>query len=426
MKEKNPIQLRKKPLKNGGYSLYLDMNINGKRTYEFLKMYLNPGTDAATKSNNKRALEAAKVIVAKRLTQILANKAEIITLANKRILLRDFCEDFLKEQQGFYSENYSRHLRDSVRYFEDFHPGMAIKDITPAIIIEFIRYLRNVDVRHFTKKVYRHDRFVTPLSEERVSLILKLQRQGMSQQKIADSLDMPKGSVSSIIRRSKRKEEPRTLCENTVRSYYCAINKLLYEAKRRGLIATVPTDMLSDADKPKTREKERAYLTIDEIRILKDTPFIFPTAKLMFLFGCFTGLRFSDIRRVTWKNIDEGKVSLVMQKTKRVVVVPLSANALSVLPERGDSGKDDLVFKDYPSLSLINVKLHQWVKKAGIHKEISFHCSRHTFATVLLTCGVDLYTVSKLLGHTNIATTQIYAKIIDQKKEDAVNALPKL
>jgi site-specific recombinase XerD len=68
--------------------------------------------------------------------------------------------------------------------------------------------------------------------------------------------------------------------------------------------------------------------------------------------------------------------------------------------------------------------LKQWVLKAGITKHITFHCARHTFATMLLTYGTDIYTASKLLGHKEIRTTQIYAKIVDAKKEDAVNALP--
>ena len=74
----------------------------------------------------------------------------------------------------------------------------------------------------------------------------------------------------------------------------------------------------------------------------------------------------------------------------------------------------------------MNVELSKWVMKAGITKDITFHCARHTHATLLLTNGVDLYTVSKLLGHKDIKTTQIYAKIIDQKKISAVNSIPQL
>ena len=74
----------------------------------------------------------------------------------------------------------------------------------------------------------------------------------------------------------------------------------------------------------------------------------------------------------------------------------------------------------------MNVELSKWVMKAKITKDITFHCARHTNATLLLTNGTDLYTVSKLLGHKDIKTTQIYAKIIDEKKRQAVNSIPQI
>jgi Site-specific recombinase XerD len=85
------------------------------------------------------------------------------------------------------------------------------------------------------------------------------------------------------------------------------------------------------------------------------------------------------------------------------------------------------VFYDLQSKSAnTREQLNRWCAKAGINKKISFHTARHTFATMLLTLDVDLYTVSKLLGHKDIKTTQIYAKIIDKKKRDAVNKIPQL
>jgi site-specific recombinase XerD len=73
----------------------------------------------------------------------------------------------------------------------------------------------------------------------------------------------------------------------------------------------------------------------------------------------------------------------------------------------------------------MNTALMQWCLRAGITKHITFHCGRHTFATLQLTLGTDLFTVSKLLGHSEIRTTQIYAKVIDKKKIEAVNTIPK-
>ena len=92
------------------------------------------------------------------------------------------------------------------------------------------------------------------------------------------------------------------------------------------------------------------------------------------------------------------------------------------LPERGFSTDADFVFNTLPCNTLINDLVKEWAKQAGIvNKTVTFHTSRHTFGTMMLTLGADLYTVSKLMGHKNIETTKIYAKIIDQKKDDAVN-----
>ena len=105
---------------------------------------------------------------------------------------------------------------------------------------------------------------------------------------------------------------------------------------------------------------------------------------------------------------------------KEPIYLPLSPEALKWMPERGEKTSEDHVF-DLPSPTMINTLLKPWAKAAGIDKRFSFHTSRHTFATMMLTLGADLYTTSKLLGHADVKMTQVYAKIINQKKDDAVN-----
>lgn len=91
------------------------------------------------------------------------------------------------------------------------------------------------------------------------------------------------------------------------------------------------------------------------------------------------------------------------------------------MPEKKDAATDSHVFNTLVNFGNVNENLRKWAKAAGVNKHISYHCARHTFATMMLTLGADLYTTSKLLGHSNVKTTQIYAKIVDSKKVEAVN-----
>ena len=109
-----------------------------------------------------------------------------------------------------------------------------------------------------------------------------------------------------------------------------------------------------------------------------------------------------------------------MKKTKGLIALPLSEEAVKWMPEKDSKGNDDLVFT-LPTLPSVNGALRKWAKDCGIERNITFHTARHTFATMLLTLGVDIYTTSKLLGHRDIKTTQIYAEIVDEKKDKAVN-----
>ena len=133
---------------------------------------------------------------------------------------------------------------------------------------------------------------------------------------------------------------------------------------------------------------------------------------------------------MTWGEItvsQDGNVQLetTMKKTGKTIWVPLSDNALRWLPERGDAADEDRVFANLPDqASNADSRLKTLVNHAGITKHVTFHVARHTFATLTLQYGADLYTVSKLLGHSNIRTTQIYAKIVDESKRKAVNLIP--
>ena len=206
---------------------------------------------------------------------------------------------------------------------------------------------------------------------------------------------------------------------NTIVTKTNVLKTILHKAKLDGIITMVPD---FSGLVPPTVAGERCYLTIDEIRALADTP-CEPRIAYPFLFSCFTGLRLSDVRNLKWSDIRNGVIFLRQHKTGEFVQVPVGKNASKFLRDN-DSEK---VFHDFPSCEVwFTQKLKDWVAKAGIKKRISFHVARHTFATLTLANGADLFTVSKLLGHTKITTTQIYAKVLDEGRKKAVDAIPEI
>ncbi len=210
----------------------------------------------------------------------------------------------------------------------------------------------------------------------------------------------------------------------TAQNYYRVLNCALNAAVRADIIKVNPSNKLDNSEKIRRPESKREYMTIEEIRALTATPMDYPAVKNAYLFSCFCGLRISDIIGLKWKNvyIDNGqyRLEVVMQKTKEPIYLPLSQEALRWMPERGEKSAEDHVF-DLPTPTYINVILKPWAKAAGIDKHFTFHTARHTFATMMLTLGADLYTTSKLLGHADVKMTQVYAKIVNRKKDEAVN-----
>ena len=196
---------------------------------------------------------------------------------------------------------------------------------------------------------------------------------------------------------------------------------------REGLIPANPVKMLDSKERPQPKEGDKEYLTIDELKRIAEVPCPSSELKTAFMFACFTGLRISDVRKMTNKDIylsPDGKTRYIyteMVKTGSTVSVPLSAEALRWLPTVEDD--DVLLFRVPQNASTLGRHLSQWMKAAKVDKHITFHCARHTFGTLMLTLGADIYTTSKLMGHSNVKVTEVYAKIVDQKRVDAINLM---
>lgn len=208
---------------------------------------------------------------------------------------------------------------------------------------------------------------------------------------------------------------------NTMAVYTATMRYIINQAHREGLLQNNPIANIKGVG---YEETNRVYLTVDEVRKLAETPCENEVTKRAFLFGCLTGLRNCDIRALTWADVhhQDGYTRIIFRqaKTKGQEYLDISAQAASLMGEIG--GEDDEVF---PLMHWSSVRKHllAWVKRAKINKHVTFHCSRHTFAVMML--GVtDIYTVSKLLGHRELSTTQVYAHVIDKAKREAIDNIP--
>jgi len=356
------IQIREKKRANGRISLYLDIYHAGKRSYDFLDIYLTKDRQA-----NKESMALAENIKAKRIIELQNLEHGFIPAFKKKINFIEYFEKKTNERNEKKTAD-GRYIAFDCTYNSTLK---HLKDFTGASI-------------HFSAITEEW------LEEFKKYLLTKMK-------------------------------------QITAHTYFAKVKAVLHEAQKEKIIITNPADNVSNFPKP---ESERTFLTLEELNKLSNTPCSKPDVKRAFLFCCCTGLRLSDMANLKWKQLEGDKITFTQRKTGVVQYHPLNSTAKKFIWQGRDSNilstPDSYIFSDLGGKSHVCIYLKEWFKSAGIQKKYTFHSSRHTFATSLLTSGTDIYTVSKLLGHTNVATTAIYAKVIDQKKEDAVNRLPEI
>lgn len=212
------------------------------------------------------------------------------------------------------------------------------------------------------------------------------------------------------------------LCASTQHLYCTLFNTILRHAADENLI---PYDVSKRIKIVSKDDAERQYLTIEEVQLLANTRLV-KSYRRAFLFSCFTGLRESDIERLYWGEVVESdgftRIVFRQKKTRSVEYLDISQQARKMMGVRKDD--NEKVFPKFHCTNETNKTLRRWIKSVGINKYITFHCARHTFAVMMMTLGTDIYTTSKLLGHKKLETTQIYAKIVDKKKQEAVQKIP--
>ena len=329
-KLKEPIRLRMKDLSNGNKSLYLDIYRDGKRSYEYLKMYIIPETDDEARKRNQATLIAANAIKSQRIIAMTNGEAGIKKQEEKpKVYLVDWLNTFM-EHQTKRGKKDAPQIRIVIRIIkETVGDKFTLDEIDKAFCQSFIDYLLN--------------EYKTIQGEH--------------------------------------------IAASTACNYYRVLNGALNAAVRDELIKINPFTKISSADKIKKPESKREYMTIDEVRKLITTPMENEAVKSAYLFSCFCGLRISDVKGLKWKDVfcdgNQYRLQVVMQKTKAPIYLPLSSEAIKWMPMQNGKGPEEKVF-DLPSVPCINALIKPWAKAAGITKHFTFHLASHSVFSFFL------------------------------------------
>lgn len=344
---KEPIRLRQRKTASGNTTLYLDIYLNGKRSYEYLKLYLIPETNRKDKEKNRQTLQLAEAIRAKRVVELqngeygfnAAYKLDTNFLDYYRML----CEKRHgnPESKGNWGNWYS-----CLKHLERFcKPNMTFRDVTPEWIISFREYLDKTARCRDKRKTITTDEVTKPLSQ------------------------------------------------NSKVSYFNKVRACINQAFEDRII---PHNPLRGIEGFKQEETERCYLTLKEVKAMAAAHCKYPALKNAFMFSCLTGLRKSDIEKLRWREVQQqGEFTRIIFKQKKTggqEYLDINPQAVQYMGQRRDP--DDRVFVGFKYSSYMIAELRMWAVRAGITKDITFHSGRHTFAVLMLDLGADIYTVA--------------------------------
>jgi len=355
--------------KNGSISLYLDYYSKGKRKYEYLDLYLLPEPangklQKEQRDSNKKNLALAELIRSKRHLEIQNGLYGFNDLEKSKGSFIIYIEK-LAQARDSSKGNYDN-WNSMIKHLKMYSPyDITFAQVNKEWLEGFKLYLSNIAV--------------TP-SRKRLS-------------------------------------------QNSQSAYYNKMRAALKQAQKDGLISKNPA---SEVVSVKPGEVEKSFLLHEELQAMVDKPCDIPVLRTAFIFSCLTGLRWSDVEKLTWGDIEHSPslgyfIRYRQQKTKAQETLPISQQAYQILGAKGEDHQKVFLGLTYSAWN--NLKLSQWAMRAGITKKITFHSARHTFATLQLTLGTDIYTVSKMLGHRDLKHTQVYAKVIDRQKHEAANRI---
>ena len=365
--KKNNVILREKPLANGNISLYLDIYRDGKRTYEFLKLYINakPRTPIERGKNRENLALAEKIRTQKEsdLNHLVHGQ---IAPSNQKINLLDFFEAYYDK----YNKKDIRMIRGAIDRFNDF------------LKLDYPQFQNSIKPDQLTKEIVKE--FVEYLE-------------------------------------SRSKGEG-------ARGYFQRFKKMIANAEEKNIFFVNPCKGIICIVDDSALTKD--ILSMDEIEKLIATryPEQNLNTRRAFIFTLYTGIRFCDIIELKYSYVDYSNKTLKFnqsktkgQSSKSQVIIPLNDSLLSLI---GDKPERDTFIFDLPSHTMCLKSLKRWTAKAGIDKHITWHCGRHSFAVNILNNGANIKTVASLLGHSGLKHTEKYTRAVDNLKEQAINSLP--
>lgn len=371
------ISLKKKKLQNGRYSLYLEYykgsttNADGKRVhlrdFEYLKLYPHQEPKTANEKKENKEIEVlGEQILSIRKAEYFQGKFDIKNTTKSKVLFLEYYSNQAEERIDS-PKNYANWSASFLHLKRFCNSNITFDEIDE----EFVKSYRNY-------------------------------------------LDKDAKTKSGL-----------PLAQNSKYSYYNKFKAAIRAAFEDGYLTMNPVKKIKSFEQG---ESQREYLTYNELVAMNKATCKYDVLKRAFIFSCLVGLRWSDINTLTWKEVrDEGDISRInfrQEKTDGVEYLYISNEARKLLGER--ESPSERVFKGLKYGAHFNAEILRWCMRAGLTKHITFHSARHTNAVLLLENGADIYTVSKRLGHKELKTTEIYAKIIDSKMKEAANLIPNI
>lgn len=382
------VEIKERNLTAGNRGLYLEYYEKGFRKRENLHLYLIPDNAPNAKSNNSEVYKKAMEIRSDRIL----NPPSFITKRNNAI----------KEEESEANKNLTwlQWIDEYLKWSESCNNCKKMMQHKTNVKARITAYLKSIKKKEVLLKDVDH-------------------------KMIAGLFDFMRNKY-----RNKRqcKANGGKLADFTLVLFEETINAIFNKALREELISFNPMQGVEKKDKFHAPDTHREFLTVEELErflAVETDSKNEREVQLAFGFSCMTGIRLGDVQRLRWSDIkiteDSRTVAIIQHKTGNPVSNPINDMAMSLLPPRPENDPNGLVYHLVKKSDNVAKYVRLIKDKAGIEKDLTFHCSRHTSATLAITAGADLYTVSKLLGHSSIVSTQVYAKVNMDKKIEAMN-----